>query len=125
MPAEDFTHGQSGQQDQLNDVACQEGQEQPQSESALPSHPLDADSDSGTEALTGSAPHEGNDDGKFDNAGTDNFAPPAGENVEVVESDSSIEPAGSADSGKGNGDLVNAPDEVESGDTEDVDGDGI
>ncbi|HTN41917.1 MAG TPA: hypothetical protein VLZ84_12240 [Asticcacaulis sp.] len=127
MPAEDLTNVQSGQEGLLKDAAQGPGQGQNQGGlTGLPVGPLDADTDSGTEALTGSAPQEGYADETIDNAGTDNFAPEADQTVEEIDSDHSTEPAGSADPRNAYSDQ----DETNDGDrkieeTEDVDGDGI
>ena len=83
MPAEDLTNVQLGQQGQLNNATGGQVQGQTQGDlSGSPVGPLDANSDSGTEVLTGSAPQAGYADETIDNAGTDNFAAEADKTVE-------------------------------------------
>ena len=127
MPAEELTNVQLGQNGQLNNATGGQVQGQTQGDlSGSPVGPLDANTDSGTEVLTGSAPQAGYADETIDNAGTDNFAPEADKTVEEIESDHSTEPAGSADPRNGDRDLDDKDDgdrQIEA--TEDVDGDGI
>lgn len=102
MPTDDFNTNASDQNNgQFNDPAHQQGQGQTQG--GVPGadqQPLNSNNDTGTEALTGSAPQAGADDETTDNAGTDNFAPAQENTVEEVESDPSTEPAGASEPNK-------------------------
>ncbi len=96
MSAEDFNNGQSGQNNQQfsdqpqSQMQAQDGVTEPADE------PLDENNDTGTEALTGTAPQEGLGEQEVDNAGTDNFASEDESSVEEIDTDLTTESAGGA-----------------------------